>query len=360
MRQVKIESSSGVALLSYTISTPKANDAETIDPSLPTIILLHPVYVSQHIFHYQFASPDLRRFNLIAVDMRSHGNTICTTPSTYRAAQAADDVFCFMDALDLPPCHLFGVSLGACIALEMAVTRPERALSLFLLSPLSLTEPDFVAAGRQEIYDCWTAAYKNPNNVDEDAAVEAVLGAVQLGFGESSRSSFCNSIVQHALMCSPHLWSRAQFDEMHTVSVKFFLDRHPYPVSSLRKITCPVHLVHCSEDVAYSLEMTEEMCAHMKTAGIDVRLSQIANAPQIGCATHPEPCVVDYLLYCPRPEFWSFCSGSTSFSSNGWCPLLATTPQYRPLRRPLRRLSKPSSSSAGSHKRSRTRKTTTY
>ncbi len=44
----------------------------------------------------QFASSDLRRFNLIAVDMRSHGNTIATTPSTYRAAQAAEDVFCFM------------------------------------------------------------------------------------------------------------------------------------------------------------------------------------------------------------------------------------------------------------------------
>ena len=63
MHQVKIESSSGEALLSYTISTPKVNDAERIDPALPTIIFLHPVYVSQHIFQCNaliLAYPDRR------------------------------------------------------------------------------------------------------------------------------------------------------------------------------------------------------------------------------------------------------------------------------------------------------------
>lgn len=111
--------------------------------------------------------------------------------------------------------------------------------------------------------------------------------------------------MRHALVCAPHLWSREQLDELHTVSVKFFLDRHPYPVPSLQKVACPVHLVHCAEDVAYSFEMTEETRAYMKTAGIDARVSQIVNAPQIGCATHPEQCVVR-LLYGSRSDFWSF------------------------------------------------------
>ncbi len=83
------------------------------------------------------------------------------------------------------------------------------------------------------------------------------------------------------MVCAPYLWAREQLDELHTVSVKFFLDRRSHSVASLKKIACPVHLVHCAEDVAYSLEMSEEICAYMKTAGISARVSQIADAPQI-------------------------------------------------------------------------------
>ena len=109
------------------------------------------------------------------------------------------------------------------------------------------------------------------------------------------------------MVCAPYLWAREQLDELHTVSVKFFLDRRSHSVASLKNIACPVYLVHCAEDVAYSLEMSEEICAYMKTAGIDARVSQIADAPQIGCATHPEPCVwADLLVLKPCAKLRSF------------------------------------------------------
>ncbi|KAF8965052.1 Alpha/Beta hydrolase protein [Flammula alnicola] len=287
MPQVKIHSQAGSALINYTIATPTSENAESIDPSLPTVLLLHPIYVSQVIFHHQFASPNVRRFNLVALDARCHGDTIGAVPSTYRRVDAADDVFKFMEALKLPPCHFFGVSLGSCVALQMAVSHPDKVLSLFMISPLPLVEPELVAAGRQEIYDCWVEGCKNPNQPDETALLDYIFGAVQFGFNRSSES-IVNAMVQYTLPRALRIWSPEHFDELHTVSVKFFLDRQPHPTSDLKRINCPVHLIHCSEDIAYPLYFMEEIRDSMAKAGLEVRLSQVPDAPHFGCVTHPE------------------------------------------------------------------------
>lgn len=92
--------------------------------------------------------------------MRSHGETKGPVPTTFRREDAGEDVYAFMvssfigccddvqtffqKALSLPPCHLFGLSLGACVALQMAVSHPDKVLSLFMLSPLPLIEVGYV------------------------------------------------------------------------------------------------------------------------------------------------------------------------------------------------------------------------
>jgi len=44
----------------------------------------------------QFASPSVRRFNLVGFDARCHGDTSGAVPSTFRRLHAAEDVFKFM------------------------------------------------------------------------------------------------------------------------------------------------------------------------------------------------------------------------------------------------------------------------
>lgn len=39
-----------------------------------------------------------------------------------------------------------------------------------------------VIAGRQEIFECWTKGFADPDNVDEVAVQDAVYGTLQLGF----------------------------------------------------------------------------------------------------------------------------------------------------------------------------------
>jgi hypothetical protein len=36
--------------------------------------------------------------------------------------------------------------------------------------------------GHQEIYDCWTEAFKNPNGVDHTALADAITGGLQFAY----------------------------------------------------------------------------------------------------------------------------------------------------------------------------------
>jgi pimeloyl-ACP methyl ester carboxylesterase len=72
-----------------------------------------------------------------------------------------------------------GVSMGSCIALQMAIFAPERVLSICMFSPLPLIEPPEVMAGRQEIWDYWMEAFSDPQNVDSLALKDAMTGGLQ-------------------------------------------------------------------------------------------------------------------------------------------------------------------------------------
>ncbi|TFK38041.1 Alpha/Beta hydrolase protein [Crucibulum laeve] len=285
MPYIKVKTTSGLVNFHYTISTPTCTSAQAINPSLPTIIFLHPVYIPQAIFQPQFSDPKLRRFNLIAIDSRCHGETTGSVPSTFRRLEAAEDLLKFMEALRLPPCHLFGMSMGACIALQAAVSHPQRILSCCMVSPLPLVEPVDVAEGRQEIYDCYVAAFKDPEALDEVAILDSVCGAVQLGFSGQD-SKLIAALVKHALPQVLKQWTPDRFDEVHTVAVKFFCDRHPHPRSSLEKVVSPIRLIHCGGDIAYPFNYAEELQQALEDAGVDVELSQVAEAPHFGSVTH--------------------------------------------------------------------------
>jgi pimeloyl-ACP methyl ester carboxylesterase len=168
-----------MAQMHYTISTPTQTSAKVIDKTLPTVIFLHPVFFAQEIFHCefvhffsllshfppthtstdQFKDRQLRKFNLIALDFRCHGETTGGISAEYGPAEAAGDVskfmasspsfgtlarltlsLCVQDALNLPACHFVGVSMGSSAAFELAIAHPTKVLSLFLVSPLPETE----------------------------------------------------------------------------------------------------------------------------------------------------------------------------------------------------------------------------
>ncbi|KAJ7269641.1 Alpha/Beta hydrolase protein [Mycena rebaudengoi] len=270
MPHVKIRSTAGPANIHYNIATPKNPSAKTIDKTLPTVIMVHPVYIASELFELQLADPILRRFNIVTLDLRSHGETSGKVGPTYGREEAADDLLKFMEALRLPPCHFVGVSMGACISLQFSISYPTKALSITLISPLPLEEPEDVADGREQIHDCWVAAFEG-SKVDQTALLDAVCGALQLGFS-GEQTSFISALTARAVPYSLKNWGPSKLKEYRIATVDFFVKRKAQTPEAVRRITCPVKLIHCGADIAYTREDTAAVLALLRNNGVDAEL----------------------------------------------------------------------------------------
>ncbi|KAE9392387.1 alpha/beta-hydrolase [Gymnopus androsaceus JB14] len=282
MPTIKIDKLAGGPItFNYTISTPTSSSAKKIDPKLPTVLFLHPVYVPSQAFNFQFSDPKIRQFNLVAVDMRAHGETKGKVPKDFDQEMAAEDMAKFMTKMKLPPCHIFALSLGTIIALQMALSHPELIASLFLVSPLGLEEPAEAAEGRQAIYDAWAEGWRT-NTPDQEELAYAVRGALELGFYDRN-NTFVQAIVACILPLCMKAWNTAHLDDYRLTTLDIFLNRRSLTIEELKKIKVPVKLIQGLEDVAYPREYAEEFLHRLQDAGVDASLESIPGAPHFAC-----------------------------------------------------------------------------
>jgi 3-oxoadipate enol-lactonase len=97
------------------------------------VLLLHPGFVAR-AFSPVYADPELENYRLIHYDRPGYGSSSPVSdpiPFEKQAEYAA----AILDAVDVPKAHVVGHSLGALVALQMAVSMPERVHSLALLEP---------------------------------------------------------------------------------------------------------------------------------------------------------------------------------------------------------------------------------
>lgn len=105
---------------------------EAGDPEAPAVVLLHG-FTSDHRMWLPVAEPLSQDYRIIAPDMRGHGAT--TAPedlATYTMEAFAGDVAALLDHLEVDICALAGCSFGGMVALQFAVTWPERLAALVL------------------------------------------------------------------------------------------------------------------------------------------------------------------------------------------------------------------------------------
>ncbi|KAJ4493314.1 alpha/beta-hydrolase [Lentinula lateritia] len=285
MPSIKIDQlAGGPVTFRYTISTPTSNSAKKIDPKLPTVLFLHPVFVPQEVFTFQFGNAKLRQFNLVAVDMRSHGESKGKIPKDFGQEMAAEDMSAFMRKMKLPPCHIFALSLGTIIAIQLAISHPDQILSLFLISPLGLEEPQDAAEGRQAIHDAWVEGWRGGVPNQEELAY-SVRGAIELAFFDPTNpmvQALCSLIIPSCMKN----WNASHLDDYRITTLDIFLNRRPHPIEELRKIKAPVKLVHGLADVAYPLEYSKDFLNHLRDADVNVSLEAIDGASHFGCVEH--------------------------------------------------------------------------
>lgn len=108
---------------------------------------------------------------MIVVDRRGHGQSP-HQPRPYTIAGDAQDIIAVLSAAEIEECHMVGHSYGSLVALEIAVCRPELALSLHLVEPpyLSLLKDD---PDVKPLIDRGTALFTRAANLNpEEIAAE--------------------------------------------------------------------------------------------------------------------------------------------------------------------------------------------
>ncbi|KIK54231.1 hypothetical protein GYMLUDRAFT_100149 [Collybiopsis luxurians FD-317 M1] len=273
---VEVSTSTGNIKFHYTISTPTCSDAESIDAGLPVLLFIHAL-AFHNVFHSQFGDPLLRKFNLVTFDLRYHGETTCNTlPNEYGAEEAADEVLALIDALQLPPCHFIAMDIGSMIAMQIAVTKPEKALSILLMSHLCLEELPEVLQVRTELNNLWCSYHP-------DAQIEVALpGYSQFTFG-SELSNLAQAVTDYCGFFNFKNWDSNHSTEYTLTTYKFVIQRKGYSQEALSRISCPVKLLHGGNDLAYPEEYTRELVKNLEQAGVKVSWVTIPNAPHYIC-----------------------------------------------------------------------------
>lgn len=84
------------------------------------------------------------RFRVLRYDLRGQGKSEASAPP-YSIAGLGDDLVALWDALGIPRTHLVGLGLGSCVAMRVAIDRPERIDRLAPTCCRAKMTPEFAA-----------------------------------------------------------------------------------------------------------------------------------------------------------------------------------------------------------------------
>jgi len=236
------------------------------------------------LFEPQLADQRLNdRYNMVAIETRSQGQT--TGPINVNATleDNAYDLAVALDTLGWPPYHLMGEGATGClIALRLTILRPQRVLSLLLISPPFLEAPPENRKGLIELRD----AFMENKNGRGDGSGELPAEAIN-GFLTYLQSNY-SAMTQRARVASTFetLFGAGRPAEAILEHFDPLINRTPIPKEALASITQPVLILHGSEDAAAPTEAAETLKNLLSGAagGADLRI--VHGAPNQLTFTH--------------------------------------------------------------------------
>ena len=240
----------------------------------PVVVLGHGFLMDHEMFVHQVAA--LRdQYRVITWDERGFGLTeFDGQPFTYW--DSANDCLGLMDHLGLKTAVVGGMSQGGYLSLRVALTAPERVTALILLDSGAHLDDAEHLAGNQGMVDMWLAV----GPVDDLA--NAVATVIIDDPDESPKWIAKWKATPKEKLAEPARCLLTRDD----VSPR------------LGEITCPVLVVHGTEDTAISMADAEAMAAALVGCGGVVKVSG-AHAANL---TNPEPvnaAILDFLAGLP-------------------------------------------------------------
>ncbi len=106
---------------------------ETLGQGEP-VLFLHGLGSSSHGWAFQ-REPFAQHYQVILADARGHGESDKPT-GPYSVSMMAGDIAALLDALDVRPVHVVGLSMGGMMGFQLAVDRPDLVRSLVAVNSL--------------------------------------------------------------------------------------------------------------------------------------------------------------------------------------------------------------------------------
>lgn len=123
----ELASGCGEALgTSYSVYAPRSEEARA------TVVLIHGVGMNQSVWSPQIGALSTR-YQVIVYDMLGHGDSVLPSAAPTLDEYAAQ-LKLLLDAMRIERAHVVGHSMGALVALEFALTHPQRTLSVVALN----------------------------------------------------------------------------------------------------------------------------------------------------------------------------------------------------------------------------------
>jgi len=125
--------SRGGATIAYDVRTPASSAAGSTGAAPRTVVLLHNIFTDRRIFDHAAAELCRHGVQTVAVDFRGHGASAECGVARYGIDDLVGDVLAVLDHEGIGRAAIAGVSLGASVALELALAHPDRVDGLILM-----------------------------------------------------------------------------------------------------------------------------------------------------------------------------------------------------------------------------------
>jgi pimeloyl-ACP methyl ester carboxylesterase len=113
------------------------------------VVFLHAATGSSRVWEYQIPAFTVSGYRVVAFDRRGWGRTVVDREGQ-QPGTGADDLRGLLDHLGVARVHLVGTAAGAIVALDFALSFPERVRSLVIANTIGgVQDADFLELGRR-------------------------------------------------------------------------------------------------------------------------------------------------------------------------------------------------------------------
>jgi pimeloyl-ACP methyl ester carboxylesterase len=113
------------------------------------VVFLHAATGSSRVWEYQIPAFTAAGYRFIAFDRRGWGRTV-VDPAGPQPGTGADDLLGLLDRLGIDRVHLVGTAAGGSVALDFALSYPQRLRSLVFANAIGgVQDQDYLELGRR-------------------------------------------------------------------------------------------------------------------------------------------------------------------------------------------------------------------